>query len=684
MRIPKTSLREKLLIKEKRVNECSSETWYVSFIEQNELKSGFFISVDPEGQFPELLAKISVGSAVFKTSFQGSRSAKEYLVFDDHDKITGIVFIAPPNFASFHSMYEEHATANLAKEHVIPSKATLVEHNVMETLLVRWFFWDDNPNPHNLGLAGDVDFSMFWYWFVIYMKEPRPGIMLQKSWVNLTERDYERFPCVKDFTPYHWPTYIHPGQESITSVLPEALQKKILSAILPSVLPKVYADPGPFVRLAGDPVAQEQKFLAALKILLTYQPRLLRKRLTDAFADMTLDYTSLNPSLRAKYEEEFPLLCNEKTDKETFVNFMMTLYDQHHHNLYRVVVFYMGCDNNGFGIPLLATNSELYNNPSLYKQIYAWAAHENATTYAHDLSEQYNLDELKNQYHQLWRDSYTPRFKVLRDASICLTENLGKLVAPKGKIEQLVNKDACGGGLTSALQLFGSLEDMSVNDAAYTQEKSPLHRALMLMVQFTNEFQHAMKSYYTKEAHDLIEKDNYLFIRQLEELCRDYEYELMEALEPAQDQMNEFLWILRGLQQCIQQANFKVHLLATEEQTQDAAILLKKKMEPMPSSSSFASVRMHVARGDKLADLYSEDSEPLEVRQTIQEVKRKSLHDLSSIEQARRIVIEDANRKRLEHGIINSLKVLGKTSLFKDSLASMDAMIAQDKNYVAK
>ncbi|EHL32222.1 hypothetical protein [Legionella drancourtii] len=683
MRIPKKSLREKSLIKEKLVGNSSSETWYVRFIGHNELKSGFYIKLDPEGHFPKLLAKISAGSAVFKTSFQGSRSAKEYLVFDEHDNITGIVFIAPPNFESFHFSSEEQPTDNSAKEQAIPSKAMLVEHNVMETLLARWFFWDDNPHPHNLGLDGDIDFSMFWYWFVIYMKEARPGIIPQKSWVNLTERDYERFPCVKDFTPYHWPTYTHPGQESITSVLPEIVQKKILSTILPSILSKVYADPEQFVRLAGDPVAQEQKVLAALKILLTYQPTLLRRRLTDIFGDMTLDYTSLNHSLRAKYEEEFPFLCNEKTDKDTFVNFMMTLYHQHYHNLYRVVVFYMGCENNGFGISLMATNIELYENPSLYRKIYAWAVHENATTYAHDPSDQYNLGELKNQYHRVWRDSYTPRLKVLRDASICLTENLCKLVAPHGKIERQIDKETSERGLTSALQLLGSLADILVNDAPYIKEKSSSHNALMLMIQFTNEFQHVIRNYYTKIDHDLVDKDNYLFIRQLEELCRDYEYDLMEALEHTPNNMDEFLRIIRELKQCIQQANFTVHLLAMEEQSHDVAIL-NRKMEPVAPNILLPGTRASTSVVDKLAGASLDDKTVPDVTQTIEKVKLKSLHELPTIEQAHRTVIEKINQERLGQGIHNSLKVLGKVSLFKDSPDSQDAMISQNKNYVVQ
>ncbi|MGL5741518.1 MAG: hypothetical protein ACRCXC_02665 [Legionella sp.] len=130
-------------------------------------------------------------------------------------------------------------------------------------------------------------------------------------------------------------------------------------------MPKAYADPIQFERLAHDSVAQEQKLAAALKALLTYQPELMRKRLEEVFGDLTLNYTSLDEvygtgELRKKYEALYPLLCNEETNTKPFVDFMMELYQEHYDNLYRVVVFYMGCSNNGFGVPLPATCLSLY------------------------------------------------------------------------------------------------------------------------------------------------------------------------------------------------------------------------------------------------------------------------------------------------------------------------------------
>ena len=586
MGIPKKALREKSLTKEKLISgeDSSHETWLVRYIEDNELKCGFFKKLEPEGHFPELLAKMSVATSAFKAAFQGSRSAKEYLVFDDNDKIVGILSGALKDFKRFNFAYEDKPVDGAEKEQVIPSKQTLIEHNTMETLFGRLFLGDDDPHPHNLGLKGDIDFDMFWYWFVIYMKGTRPGIDLPKNRVNLTVPDYERFPCVKDSMPYHWPTYTHPGQESITSVLPDVVQKPLLSATLPRVLPKVYAAPDQFASLAADPIAQEQKVMAALKIILTYQPEVLKKRLTDLFDDLTLNYTALPPLVRAKYEEEFPHLCNEKTNKEPFVDFMMGMYQQHYDNLYRVVVFYMGCENNGFGVPLLATSTELYKKPSFYKNIAEWVRNENETTYANEPENQANIQALKNRYHQTWRDSYTSRLKVVRDDAINLTSAICKLATQNGKIEKPASKEISDESLTCALQLFGSLENISVNAELCVDDKTPLYRALTLLVEFTNKFQQTVKHYYEKKCSNLTDADNHNFVRQLEQLCSDYEYEIMENLAHITSNANEFVRIIRELKQCVQQANFKVHLLTTDEQMRSVHTAVDREVLPLTHS----------------------------------------------------------------------------------------------------
>src|SRR6185437_9946651 len=141
-------------------------------------------------------------------------------VFDDNNKLIGTISINVEGFKPFNYTEEVVPIDPRERECVIPSTKTLIENNIIELLLGRWFLDDDDGHPHNLSLAGDIDFDMFWYWFTIHMKKSRPIIGIPKTHVNLTVRDWEDFPNVKDAKPYHWPAYTHPGQETLPNVVP--------------------------------------------------------------------------------------------------------------------------------------------------------------------------------------------------------------------------------------------------------------------------------------------------------------------------------------------------------------------------------------------------------------------------------------------------------------------------------
>lgn len=553
--------RESSLTNIKLIADGSHKIWLVTFRENNESKFGYFKKLEPDGHFPELLAKISVATSAFKTSFQGSRSATEYLVLDDNNKIVGILSASLKEFKRFNFAAEPRPSDDITKELVIPSSETLIKNNTIELLFGRFFLGDDDLHPHNLSLQGDIDFDMFWYWFVIYMKGSRPALKLPLNRVNITVRDYERFPCIEDFKPYHWPTYTHPGQLSIAPVVP-VVQKTLLSA----VLRKVYPDPQQFINLASDSVAQEQKVAAALKILVTFQPKLLRRRLTALFGDTPLNYKSLNSDICLKYEHEFPALCNAKTNENSFVEFIMTMYQQHYDNLYRVVVFYMGSENNGFDVKLLATNMELYKKPSLYQNILTWVSEENKTTYADEPDYQYNLNELENRYHQIWRDSHALKFKSQHDALISLTNELCRLTTGKEPIETLIRKDVIDQNLTHTLQLFGSLEKISIKIESAVDKETDLYQALALLVNFTNEFQQSIEVYFKKECTDLNGEDNQIFVERLEALCSiNQSQKLSSLLAHTTTYASKFINITKRLVECVQQIKFNLHLLTSDE-----------------------------------------------------------------------------------------------------------------------
>lgn len=583
--IPKKALKESQLEKETVgavVEDGSHQTYKVKFIEDSKTKHGFYKKLAPKKDYPALLAKISVATSLFKRLFQGKRSAEERLVFDENDKLVGTLSIGVDGFKPFNFSNESVPQDLNQKELLIPSTKTLIDANFMEILLGRWYLNDDDGHPHNMSLAGDIDFDMFFYWLTIYMKGFRVLIGVPNRRVNLSVEDWEKFPCVKDSKPYHWPTFKHPGKETIPTVLP-LIQEQLLD----KALPKVYADPTQFESLASEPKAQEQKFAAALKALLTFQPEMVRARLKEQFGDMPLDYASLDefdPNVRIIYEEKFPEFFNKKSNDMPFVDFIMNIYQQHYDNLYRVVVFYMGCDNNGFGVPLRPTYEMLYRKPSFYKNVEKWIIDENEIHAKDDNSCKYNEKELLKRYHQIWRDAFAPILKELLHCSYNLTNKLLLKVSKDVVINEVLDRKVIDNDITSAWQIFGSFPELSkqkIEPLILVAEDSRLREALLLMVDFSTLLYSLSKSYYEKKRNDLTEEDNLLFITQIEKLVSTYNVGIRKSLAHTSIYAEEFNLIAKGLQQFSEQANFSIHLTTTDQLMKDVqpSIINKKELE---------------------------------------------------------------------------------------------------------
>lgn len=580
--LPKKALKESQLefLTLGSVEDGSHQTYKVTFIENNVKKRAFYKKLAPKKDYPELLAKISVAISLFKRIFQGKRSAEERLVFDEKNRLVGTLSVNVEGFRPFNFSNEKVPEEVNQKELVIPSTKTLIDTNFMEILIGRWFLNDDDGHPHNMSLAGDIDFDMFLYWFTIHMKSPRVLIGIPNTRINLTVEDWEQFPCVKDSKPYHWPTFQHPGKETIQTVIP--LQEQLLD----KVLPKVYADPTQFQALASEPKAQEQKFAAALKTLLTFQPEMVRARLTELFGDLPLNYTSLDESdskIRILYEKEFPMLCNKHTNVQSFVDFMMNIYQLHYDNLYRVVVFYMGCDDNGYGVSLPPTYAHLYSKPSFFREVEDWVKNENETTLAkEDKNLRYDEKELLKRYHQIWRDAFAPRLKELIYHSYDLTNKLIRTVSSDVEIKEILNTKEIDNDITSSWQIFGSFPELSKNKIEpliCVDVDSKLREALLLIIDFTNNLYNLSKVYYQKERNKLTEEDNYQFVSQLEELLSKYNLNIRKNLAMTSSLANDFNLISVGLKQFIAQANFPLHLTTTDEQMKEVQLSVISKKE---------------------------------------------------------------------------------------------------------
>lgn len=497
----------------------SHQVYRIAFMDDGIEKTGFFKRLEPTGYYPELLAKFSVAVSVFKRAFQGKNSSEERLVFNPSEQLIGTLSVAIDGLKPFYYASQEPPRDIQEREQVIPSVRTLVEKNAIEILFGQWVFDNDDAHAGNIGSVGDnivdFDFDMFFAWLMMYIK-PRLLVGVPKERLHLSAHDWQHFPIIKDAKHFHHPTYDCPGQET-TPVLPgQAL-----------MYAKRWANPAEFRLLAGHPVAQEQKLAVALRALLTYQPEVMRARLAEQFGDMPLNYTCLeaiNIELRATYERQYPLLFNGTTNTKSCVDFMMVLYQIHYDSIYRLVVFYSGCNDNGHGVALPAMHDALYQKPSLYKKIVAWVCEQNATLYSNvsaqipeerapiELSDavhadtlaalcadesvvdyniledsapiapqaaqalerssvQYNLDALQRRYHQVWRDAFAPSLKQLLDDSLKLTRELTRklLETPSlllsgslfNLVPELVGKNILDETLTYAGQLFGPKPKLS-------------------------------------------------------------------------------------------------------------------------------------------------------------------------------------------------------------------------------
>nr|WP_277619259.1 hypothetical protein [Legionella norrlandica] len=341
--------------------------------------------------------------------------------------------------------------------------------------------------------------------------------------------------------------------------------------------------------MAHEPEAQEQKFAAALKILLTFQPEMVRKRLVELFSDMTLNYTSLDETdvaLRSLYEREYPHLCNGETNIKPFVDFVINLYQMHYDNLYRVVVFYMGCKNNGYGVPLPETCSALYCKPSFYKNILEWAKTQNATIFSKDDSSiQFDEKELQKRYHQIWRDSHAPIFRDLLHDSYALTNKLLQQVSTYHVVlDEVEGKKTTDYSLTNAWELFGTMPELSIEKIEpliSVDKNSNLRPALLLLVDFTNKFHAVAKTYYERNREDLTEEDNLAFSEQLMQLCATYDVKIRQNLAHTSTLASEFNQISNALKQYTGRINFQLHLTTTDEQMKQATgIAISKEVLP--------------------------------------------------------------------------------------------------------
>lgn len=586
--IPKLALRySQLKITEEKNQGGSHHISRVAFEENNVTKTAFFKKLAPQKDYPELLAKMSVAtSLLFRMMVGDGRGAEERLVFDDNGVLVGTLSIGLPGFKSF-AEEEPRDTEELVASYFI------------ELILARYILDDPDGHIGNWDKKSAIDFDMANGWFTRYMKGLRPLTTYTHDRIEFTSRDYERAPVVEDMRSYHAPMNDYPGDGTIKTLLP--YQKELIEAF--NILPKAFKNPKVFKELARHPVAQQQKVEMILRVLVSYQPGLIKKRLQDLFGDVPLAYSSLREELRDKYEEKFPKLCDSKTDKEPFVDFMMKIYQDIYDNLYRVAVFYKGCDDNGFfepnryfedtpqkKLPLQSTHDFLYNKPSCFKTIKTWVHNENERFKLRNRDDAgYNDAELEQRYHQVWRDSFALVVKKMLDEAHGLTNNFLQQVSNSTQITMLKGRDETDSHVTEVWHLFGSFPDLSIENikrSLKVEEKHPARKAMELLAKFTMQFYDTLKAYYNKDGKTITDEDNKKFVRALYTLADSYHEEIITNLGVTTSEGTRFGILCAQIKQLSEQMSLSRHLLSNDEQMkQIRTLILHSESKELPIDS---------------------------------------------------------------------------------------------------
>lgn len=557
-----------------------------------EKKLGFFKALDPT--YPELLAKLSVLSSVFARLVLGDRAAEDRLVFDDANRIIGTVSVALKDFKALNFSHAIEPTIPSEREKVIPSTQTLLENNVMELLIVSWFLGNDDLHPGNLSLKGLIDWDMYLYWITVWIKGPR----IINGWltgtppkgINISTRDFQNFPFVQDANFTHWVTKYRPENWNYA---------------------KAYPDYKAFIELARNPqlhnskediYAQDQLFTAVLKVLLTWQPDVLHARLEEYFGALLLNYSSLDSATVTNLENASSKLFNSERNQQTFIDFAMELYQQHYDALYRTTVFYKGCKQNGQGaseplFPGVAVPSfceMLHAKPSMYQNIKQWAITQNQHLDKHC---QFNLEQLEQRYHQIFRDALVPEMNSALSLSAELALQLRKLQSlnPISPMETAINPT--DSTVTTSLKLFGHLhpDDVDAVEKDLDCDKnSDLRKGTLELVRFNNSVHEYVTEYFGKEHKNLARNDNIIFIHKMNMLILKYKTPITVLLKET-SWKQKFIGIIQELQHFCNIAEFDMHIDARDRPVTTMTIPRKNSEKHIPAHTDPEIVRRCVS-----------------------------------------------------------------------------------------
>ena len=548
----------------------------------------FYKKISPD--YSVALAKFSVASAV-KMRALGDWVAEERLVFNKRGEIVGSVSIGLKNYKHLQFWHEPLPEDPSIRELVNPSVATLLLRDFMEVLALLYTMKDDDVHPGNLGVAEfdevfravTLDRDMTDYPEKAALKGGRAIDFAKGSpeeVMKLLAVHLDNFPIL-DGRATHWPSNKRPMNCHFGKYYLASDAFRALAA-------------NPSIEIGGETVsAQELMFSAFLKQLLSWEPEMLRARYEDYFGDVPLDYQSLKSSKSKQKEADKPLLFNEDTNKESFVDYLMAKAREDYNELCRTVIFYEGCERNNSGVRVMGFSEFLNKRPSAFRKIRDWAIEENKrmeatwekqtkedkeqilkkvdwitkkiecmggraskeikeevenlekeiqednhpVLSAHCTRPQGRYDEalMKKRYLKIWRDAYFPYVENILGESKQLLRDLGNKLQevpfPLTKKEDISKTNA---SLTEAWQLLGEPDFGSEFEKIKCYEGNALYKGLKVLLEFHKNLDNCILDYYKLAVEELTPENNQLFLNKVGNIVQRCEAEFYPALQDSQ------------------------------------------------------------------------------------------------------------------------------------------------------
>ncbi|WP_019215633.1 hypothetical protein [Legionella tunisiensis] len=272
---------------------------------------------------------------------------------------------------------------------------------------------------------------------------------------------------------------------------------------------------------------------------------------------------------------------------------MMAVLQEQYDELYRAVVYYMGCDRNRSGVPVVPFSSFLRNRPSAYHEIKGWAKCQNkkmdhcwrqyqvkkATVsstpeekdekpldaYCIGPEGQYNLEILEQRYHKIWRDAHVLQLNhIILEARILareLANNLSTESLPLELGESVIIDELSS--LTEAWQLLGETSSLSESRRIECDSNSSLRQGLYILEQFIEQLNKCAHQYYRLNLTELTVENNQAFCDGLAKIIRDYEKDIYKAFGRSTWAF-KFVKVVEELQRYYGGLHFQRHLRSND------------------------------------------------------------------------------------------------------------------------